>query len=30
MSTNCRQQAFIEAPLNIVWELASDPERQTE
>src|SRR4051794_36268826 len=30
VSTNCRQQAFIEAPLDRVWALASDPERQTE
>ena len=30
MPTNCRQQAFIDAPLNVVWELASDPDRQTE
>jgi uncharacterized protein YndB with AHSA1/START domain len=30
MSTECRQQAFINAPLDQVWELASDPERQTE
>ena len=30
MSTSCRQQAFIEAPLPLVWELASDPDRQTE
>jgi uncharacterized protein YndB with AHSA1/START domain len=26
----CRQQAFIDAPLQLVWELASDPDRQTE
>jgi uncharacterized protein YndB with AHSA1/START domain len=25
-----RQQAFIDAPLDKVWELASDPDRQTE
>ena len=25
-----RQQTFIDAPLDIVWELASDPDRQTE
>ena len=25
-----RQQAFIDAPLQLVWELASDPDRQTE
>ena len=30
MSTDCRQQAFIDAPLDVVWELASDPDRQTE
>ena len=30
MATSCRQQAFIEAPLPLVWELASDPDRQTE
>ena len=30
MSTNCRQQAFIDAPLDLVWDLASDPDRQTE
>jgi hypothetical protein len=30
VSTSCRQQAFIEAPLPLVWELASDPDRQTE
>jgi hypothetical protein len=30
MATNCRQQAFINAPLGVVWELASDPDRQTE
>jgi len=30
VSTNCRQQAFIDAPLNVVWDLASDPDRQTE
>ena len=30
MSTTCRQQAFINAPLDTVWELASDPDRQTE
>jgi uncharacterized protein YndB with AHSA1/START domain len=28
--TECRQQAFIDAPLDEVWALASDPERQTE
>jgi uncharacterized protein YndB with AHSA1/START domain len=28
--TDCRQQAFINAPLDVVWRLASDPERQTE
>jgi hypothetical protein len=28
--TECRQQAFIDAPLEVVWGLASDPERQTE
>ncbi len=26
----CRQQAFINAPLDVVWGLAADPERQTE
>jgi uncharacterized protein YndB with AHSA1/START domain len=26
----CRQQAFINAPLDVVWRLAADPERQTE
>jgi uncharacterized protein YndB with AHSA1/START domain len=26
----CRQQAFINAPLDQVWELAADPHRQTE
>jgi uncharacterized protein YndB with AHSA1/START domain len=30
MSNTCRQQAFINAPLDTVWELASDPDRQTE
>jgi uncharacterized protein YndB with AHSA1/START domain len=30
MTTSCRQQAFINAPLDTVWELASNPERQTE
>jgi hypothetical protein len=30
VATSCRQQAFIEAPLQVVWELASDPDRQTE
>jgi uncharacterized protein YndB with AHSA1/START domain len=30
VSAECRQQAFIEAPLETVWELASDPGRQTE
>ena len=30
VSTNCRQQAFIDAPLDVVWKLASDPDRQTE
>ena len=30
MSAECRQQAFIEAPLDEVWRLASDPDRQTE
>jgi hypothetical protein len=28
--TECRQQAFIDAPLDVVWGLASDPDRQTE
>jgi uncharacterized protein YndB with AHSA1/START domain len=27
---DCRQQAFIDAPLDVVWDLAADPERQTE
>jgi uncharacterized protein YndB with AHSA1/START domain len=26
----CRQQAFIDAPLDVVWDLASDPDRQME
>jgi hypothetical protein len=30
VSTECRQQAFIDAPLAVVWGLASDPNRQTE
>ncbi|HEY1238811.1 MAG TPA: SRPBCC family protein [Solirubrobacterales bacterium] len=30
MSSECRQQAFIDAPLDVVWGLASDPDRQTE
>ena len=30
MSTTCRQQVFINAPIDVVWELASDPDRQTE
>jgi hypothetical protein len=30
VSTECRQQAFIQAPLEVVWGLASDPNRQTE
>jgi uncharacterized protein YndB with AHSA1/START domain len=30
VSTECRQQAFIDAPLDVVWRLASDPDRQTE
>jgi uncharacterized protein YndB with AHSA1/START domain len=30
VSTTCRQQAFIDAPIDIVWELTSDPDRQTE
>ena len=30
MAIECRQQAFIDAPLDVVWELASDPDRQTE
>jgi uncharacterized protein YndB with AHSA1/START domain len=30
MSEPCRQHAFIAAPLEVVWELASDPDRQTE
>ena len=30
VSSECRQQAFIDAPLDLVWALASDPDRQTE
>jgi uncharacterized protein YndB with AHSA1/START domain len=30
VTMSCRQQAFIDAPLDVVWELASDPDRQTE
>ena len=30
MPNECRQQAFIDAPLAVVWGLASDPDRQTE
>ena len=30
MATECRQQAFIDAPIEAVWALASDPDRQTE
>jgi uncharacterized protein YndB with AHSA1/START domain len=30
MPKSCRQQAFIDAPLEMVWALASDPDRQTE
>jgi len=30
MPTESRQQAFIDAPIDVVWELASDPDRQTE
>ena len=30
MSKSCRQHAFIDAPLEVVWDLASDPDRQTE
>jgi hypothetical protein len=30
VATECRRHAFIEAPLEVVWQLASDPERQTE
>jgi polyketide cyclase/dehydrase/lipid transport protein len=30
VGTECRQQAFIDAPLEVVWGLASDPDRQTE
>jgi uncharacterized protein YndB with AHSA1/START domain len=26
----CTQQAFIDAPVDLVWKLASDPDRQTE
>ena len=27
---DCRRQAFINAPIEVVWALASDPDRQTE
>jgi uncharacterized protein YndB with AHSA1/START domain len=30
VTTSCRQQAFIDAPLDVVWDLAADPDRQTE
>ena len=30
MPTSCRQHAFIDAPLDVVWKLAADPDRQTE
>jgi hypothetical protein len=30
VAKSCRQQAFIDAPLEVVWGLASDPDRQTE
>jgi hypothetical protein len=30
VSTSSRQQAFIDAPLALVWDLAADPDRQTE
>jgi uncharacterized protein YndB with AHSA1/START domain len=30
VASDCRQQAFISAPLDVVWALASDPDRQTE
>jgi len=30
MATECRQQAFIDAPLDEVWRLAADPDRQAE
>jgi hypothetical protein len=30
VSIECKQQAFIDAPLDQVWALASDPDRQTE
>jgi uncharacterized protein YndB with AHSA1/START domain len=30
MPKSCRQQAFIDAPLDAVWDLTSDPDRQTE
>ena len=30
MATSCRQQTFVDAPLETVWELAADPDRQTE
>ena len=30
MPISSRQQTFIDAPLGVVWELAADPDRQTE
>jgi uncharacterized protein YndB with AHSA1/START domain len=30
MSTECRQQAFIQAPVARVWDLVADPDRQLE
>ena len=30
MSIASRQQTFIDAPIDVVWELAADPDRQTE
>jgi uncharacterized protein YndB with AHSA1/START domain len=30
VTTECRQQAFIDAPLDRVWDLVADPDRQLE
>jgi uncharacterized protein YndB with AHSA1/START domain len=30
MPVECRQQAFVNAPLDRVWQLVADPDRQTE